>query len=130
VNSIVAQAPQGAPLLTADQLSVPAAETNSFFYMAPKLPVRAGLVLDTLCHCQFCGDALGAAEGDGATLSDTFEGRSVAAGETLAVGLVDAFGAVVVAGEPVAGTGEAVIATAGVGIPINSLCNALSLELR
>lgn len=92
--------------------------------------VRARLALDTLFYREFCGDALGAAVGDGATLSDTFEGRSVTAGETLAGGLVAAFGAVVAAGEPAAGTGEAVVAVAGVGIPINSLCNALSPELR
>lgn len=90
--------------------------------------VRAGLASDTLPYGEFCGDALGDAEGDGATLSGTFEGFSVA--ETLAVGLVAAFGAVVAVGELAAGTGEAVLATAGVGIPINSLCKALSPELR
>ena len=78
----------------------------------------------------FYGDALGAGEGDGATVSVTSEGFAVGAGETLAAGLVAAFGAVVAAGEPAAGAGEAAVAAAGVGIPINSLCNALSLELR
>jgi len=76
----------------------------------------------------FYGDALGTADGVGATLPVT--GFAVAAGETLAVGLVAAFGAVVAAGEPAGGAGEVVAAAAGVGIPINSLCNALSLELR
>jgi len=91
---------------------------------------RAGPALDTLCYGEFYGDALGDAEGDGATLSGAFEGFSVAAGETLAVGLVAAFGAVVAVGEPAAGIGEAVVAAAGVGIPINSLRKALSPELR
>jgi hypothetical protein len=77
---------------------------------------------------QFYRDALGAADGDGATLSVT--GFALAAGETLAAGLVAAFGPVVAAGEPAGSAGEAVAAAAGVGIPINSLCNALSLELR
>jgi len=86
-----------------------------------KIPRDAG------CRTISYGDALGAAEGDGATLSVT--GFAVAAGEILAAGLVAAFGAVVVAGEP-AGAGEVVADAAGVGIPINSLCNALSLELR
>ena len=62
------------------------------------------------------------AVGCGATLA-------VAAGETFTAGVVAAFGAVVAAGELAAGAGEAGLVAAGVGIPINSLCNALSLEL-
>ena len=77
--------------------------------------------------CLRYGDALGAAEGDGATLSVT--GFAVAAGETLAAGLVAAFGAVVAVGEAVGAAGEVFAAGAGVGIPINSLRNALSPEL-
>jgi len=96
--------------------------------LVPPGPSRTGV--RRLCYGEFCGDALGAAEEDGATLSATAEGFAVAAGEILAAGLVAAFGEVVAEGEPAAGAGEAVVAAAGVGIPINSLCNALSLELR
>ena len=77
------------------------------------------------------GEPLDAAEGDGATLpaAAASEGFAVIAGETFGTALAAAFGAVVATGEPAAGGGDAV-AAAGVGIPINSLCNALSLELR
>jgi hypothetical protein len=78
---------------------------------------------------RFYGDTLGAAEGDGATLAVTSEGFAVAAGEIFAAGLAAALDVVVAAGEPETGPGEAVAVAAGVGIPINSLCNALSLEL-
>ena len=95
--------------------------------LAPQGASRTGV--RRLCYGQFCGDALGAAGGDGAAVSVT--GFAVAAGETLAAGLVAAVsGAVVAAGEPAAAVGEAVVAAAGAGIPINSLCKALSLELR
>ena len=77
----------------------------------------------------FYGDTLGAAEGDGATLAVTSEGFAVAAGEIFAAGLAAALDVVVAAGEPAAGAGDAVAVADGVGIPINSLCNALSLEL-
>ena len=50
---------------------------------------------------EFCGDALGAATGDGAMLAVVVsEVFWVAAGETVAAGLVATFGAVVAAGEP------------------------------
>jgi len=84
---------------------------------------------ERVCYGEFCGDALGTAEGDGATLAVTSEGFGVAAGETFVAGLVAPFDAAVAAGEPAAGAGDGVVA-AGVGIPINSLCNALSLEPR
>jgi hypothetical protein len=73
-----------------------------------------------LCY----GDALGDAEGEEAALGFGVT-LAVATGEMFAAGLFAPFAA----GEPEAGPGEAVAIAAGVGIPINSLCNALSLEL-
>ena len=69
----------------------------------------------------FYGEALGAAEGDEATLVVTPVGFAVPAGEKFGAGLAATLGAAVAAGEPVAAAGEAVAVVAGAGIPINSL---------
>lgn len=84
----------------------------------PDVP-RAG------CPCY--GDALGAAEGEGARLAigAAPEAFAVAAGETFAAAeLAAALGA----GEVVTAAGDAAAVGAGVGIPISSLCKALWLE--
>ena len=63
-------------------------------------------------------------------LAVTSEGFAVAGKETVAAGLVAAVGAGIVAGELATGDGDCDAVGDGVGIPINSLCRALSLEPR